>query len=859
MNPEPTSAMFAETKPAVAAAVMKEPTIAYANIVIAAHLIDRSQVVTAAPARKAKPGQPILVDYLKDHVLLDSGASEHMVGDISMLTDIQPAYTSMVVADGGKIDVQRKGTLTLRVFCQLCKEFFWIPLHDVLHVPRLRQPLVSVNHCTKQKHHVFFRDEIVEFHCNVKQPEYMVLYLSHPFHTNAPHGNSYSVHVDWDPELRLLAEAEKEKETPSPEPEIESADNDSNRPTEIPANAPADDAENDPEPDPYRQTEEAIEETADSFTEIPTTRRNTARIITLERLHFRLGHTSMNSLLAGSQDQIWDTNVKVQFEADPFCTSCHIGAIRRKNRGVRKLTKEVKPGAKLHLDVIYNTAEQGLTQRSHYRFYLAIADAASRAYFFVGMANNETASVIAALNYFCAFYRPRSDYTINDIRSIHADAGTNLLSEELKAWCIADGRNIQPTNAAPHHQEQNSLSESRWRQAKAISNKLLLHARLSDEFQNQSLIHAALIANLLPVKGVMKINDKGEEQAATPFELYFGHKPNIARLRVFGCPCIFKAHVRRGGKLTSKNIIQRGVRGIWLGFPVNQAGALIWVDQVRKLIVSDDYLCDEQFRSTLAYTYKPYADAQPTRAPFQSSDPDRPVAHTGPPAISEVFVDSNAPWALYTALPITYPAPEIDFEEMVQSDELDSAGHPIPSPDPLVLEEEMTLEFPELLAAVDDEPDPPNESIDSDGNDELLQEEAAEPVPIVATRSGRQSKPPAHLQDYATCVTAFATTTMPPDLAAMAAEVLNETLPKPLGDPGTDPTAFLPEPRTMKQVLREPFPVRAAWTNLLSKSCEVLSSHSRPLPLMIHGPTTKSSLLKRSSNASWTRRERSTS
>jgi hypothetical protein len=58
---------------------------------------------------------------------------------------------------------------------------------------------------------------------------------------------------------------------------------------------------------------------------------------------------------------------------------------------------------------------------------------------------------------------------------------------------------------------------------------------------------------------------------------------------------------------------------------------------------------------------------------------------------------------------------------------------------------------------------------------------------------------------------------MPPDIAAMATEVLKETLPKPLGDPGTDPTAFLPEPCTMKQVLRKPFPVRAAWTKAFVK------------------------------------------
>jgi hypothetical protein len=58
---------------------------------------------------------------------------------------------------------------------------------------------------------------------------------------------------------------------------------------------------------------------------------------------------------------------------------------------------------------------------------------------------------------------------------------------------------------------------------------------------------------------------------------------------------------------------------------------------------------------------------------------------------------------------------------------------------------------------------------------------------------------------------------MPPDLAAMAAEVLNELIPKPLGDSGTDSTAFIPEPRTMKQVLREPLPVRTAWTKAFRK------------------------------------------
>jgi hypothetical protein len=214
---------------------------------------------------------------------------------------------------------------------------------------------------------------------------------------------------------------------------------------------------------------------------------------------------------------------------------------------------------------------------------------------------------IGALKFFAVYHRPYPEYTLRNINSIHADAGSVFRSREFAQWCMSNSRSIRVETAAPHHQHQNGLTENRWKQTRLICNKMLSHARLGPEYMHFALLYAAMITNMVPLRG-LSITREGvaDPMPVTPFELYFKRKPIISRLRVFGCPCIFKAHIC--GKLHDSNIIQRGVRGIWLGFPINQAGAIIWVGQVRRLIVSADYICDENFETNLAYDRQLYHD-----------------------------------------------------------------------------------------------------------------------------------------------------------------------------------------------------------------------------------------------------------
>ena len=53
--------------------------------------------------------------------------------------------------------------------------------------------------------------------------------------------------------------------------------------------------------------------------------------IALELLHQWLGHRSNRSLLAGDTANVWE-DVELRIYPDPFCTSCQISSMNKKDR-----------------------------------------------------------------------------------------------------------------------------------------------------------------------------------------------------------------------------------------------------------------------------------------------------------------------------------------------------------------------------------------------------------------------------------------------------------------------------------------------------------------------------------------------
>jgi hypothetical protein len=233
------------------------------------------------------------------------------------------------------------------------------------------------------------------------------------------------------------------------------------------------------------------------------------------------------------------------------------------------------------MDIHYNPSEIGLSPSSYFPYYLNITNTYSHMCFMIRMQTMQTSSVMEALIFYAQYYKPHLDYTLADVKEFHTDAGSVFTGNDFMNCLLSLQCPAVMRKAAPQHQEQNGLAESRWRIICSQAMSMLTHAGLSFIFFDNAIVYASYLTNVLPLKGLFTTESDGITTCpATPFQLYYGKQPKLTRFQVFGCPVIFKAYARKPN-LKVYNILQRGVRGIYVGFPINQAGVLIWVEQVR--------------------------------------------------------------------------------------------------------------------------------------------------------------------------------------------------------------------------------------------------------------------------------------
>jgi hypothetical protein len=152
--------------------------------------------------------------------------------------------------------------------------------------------------------------------------------------------------------------------------------------------------------------------------------------IDLELLHQRLGHQSLQSLLAASHDTLW-ADVLAQFGPDTFCIGCKIGTSRSANRTFRPVSDPQYPGQILFLDIIYNPSKTSITTSTYFPYYLLVVCALSRYGVLVGTQGHASADITDALEYWATNHRPHPSYVLNDVSSIHTDAGTHFISTDF--------------------------------------------------------------------------------------------------------------------------------------------------------------------------------------------------------------------------------------------------------------------------------------------------------------------------------------------------------------------------------------------------------------------------------------------
>jgi len=678
-------------------------------------------------------GYPV-IEFGRD-VILDSGASDHMTGDLEALDSIEPFLISVMMPDGHIVHCDKKGTMRLRVTQLNGDNTPIIPLVDTLHVPGLRSHLVSIPSLNKSGVEAQFSLDKAVLFVNGHKVE-----ILDPYHRNPEqHPMPFAHNVD------------------SPPPDLQP---------------------------PSPQAAQS-----------PTAKDPPPVKVHIELMHRRMGHRSFKSIIAAQASKVW-RGVNVIQSPDDYCVDCKIGGITKAKRGAKSPSSPTRPGQVLFIDIIPNPAKGGLTSASSFPFYLIIVDAFSRYFTFIGLHGKSSSDVSSAIEEFAVSHRPTTDFSLTDVMEVHGDSDSAFMSEEFIKWGQQHG--ILVVGSAPHHQEMNGLPERLWQTTRVMAFVMLTHARLGLAFFHFALMYAWMICVVLPAKSTTKQSADGESEATTPYYLYFQKEPDVRKYRVFGCPVICKVYTRKDSSqriLDHKNIVQRGVRGVFVGFPVNQAGWLVFVPASRHLLASADVSFDEDFSSVSALPDRVYHDSLPIHGVPQHHDSSEPLAHTGPPQTNANNEDAG-PWTPFTALDPDNQADEPLASDMPATDSFTPGWFDV---------EEVHSPAPRPAGASSED----ESEGDSTASSSSTNESDDESPPEDPSPSLRSSPRFANAISYARHVS----NTTTGDSSIME---------NVYGEPGMDPTPFLPEPRDVRQVIRLPVHIKRAWQKSFVKEIKGL-------------------------------------
>jgi hypothetical protein len=171
----------------------------------------------------------------------------------------------------------------------------------------------------------------------------------------------------------------------------------------------------------------------------------------------------------------------------------------------------------------------------------------------------------------------RSIHSLKAIRFLTSDHGGEFVSKDFSAFLRMKGI-FQKTGPprTPNYNEQERHNRTLAEKQRA----LLKDANLPDIFWTFARETAQQMKNLTPTNAL--------PGAITPFELFYGRKPDLRTIRAFGCPCY--VHIHRADRPGRNS--DTAHRGIFLGYNQERRSYNVFVHP-NKIVVSRSVVFDE--------------------------------------------------------------------------------------------------------------------------------------------------------------------------------------------------------------------------------------------------------------------------
>ena len=327
-----------------------------------------------------------------------------------------------------------------------------------------------------------------------------------------------------------------------------------------------------------------------------------------------------------------------------------------------------------------------MSTRSHdgFEYFVTWTDDASRKVYVTGL--RAKSDVLQALKHFVSEAELETGHRVKILRS---DGGGEYTAHSVSNF-LAD-KGIKHELTTPHTPQQNGVAERMNRTLLDKVRAMLIDADLPESYWYDALLHAALLHNVSPTRSL---------ENKTPEEAWSGNKPDISRLRVFGCKAFVHIPDHLRPKLGSKSLVCTH-----LGYASQHKAYRLVHRPTRRFLTSHDVVFDEGGETPLIERViieteseqKANAHAEVNVEPEEEDEPpalvdveddDDDDEETQPPPAPKTH-DQTPPSPNVLSRPKRETRPPIRYGQTRPSVEHASVAHTGPSTDPRTYAEAM--------------------------------------------------------------------------------------------------------------------------------------------------------------------------
>jgi len=289
----------------------------------------------------------------------------------------------------------------------------------------------------------------------------------------------------------------------------------------------------------------------------------------LDLWHARFGHISLKSLrYLDRHNLVTGMDLRGKGELSP-CDGCAKGKHHQAPFPLTSTNRATKRIERLHMDLQgpFDVSVQG------YRYTLAVIDDHTRKGWKEFLKHKDEApETIKNL------IEKLETHTGSHVKTIRSDRGGEFIDGRLQTYLRSKG--ITHEFSAPHTPQQNGVAERFNQTTHESALAMLEHAEMSKGFWPEAHEHANYVRNRSPTKALVR---------TTPNETFYGRKPSVSTLRVFGSRC----HVRVPPELRRK-LDSHSIDGILCGFERGSKAYKVWIPSKHKFVSSRDVIVYEK-------------------------------------------------------------------------------------------------------------------------------------------------------------------------------------------------------------------------------------------------------------------------